>query len=94
MSRFYFHIRDGEGLVPDEEGMDLLDLEAAKNEAVISAREIMANNLRSGRPLNGQWFEIVNEAGDIVATVKFKDVIPQPATESARESSKRKPLSS
>jgi hypothetical protein len=33
MPRFYFDLRDGEEFTPDEEGVELDDLEAAKTEA-------------------------------------------------------------
>jgi hypothetical protein len=40
MSRYYFDIRDGEELIPDEEGMELPDLDAAFREAARSLAEI------------------------------------------------------
>ena len=36
MPRYYFDIRDGDELIPDEEGMDLPDLKAAEIEAAHS----------------------------------------------------------
>ncbi len=34
MSRYFFHIRDGLDLVPDEEGIECIDLFAALEEAL------------------------------------------------------------
>jgi hypothetical protein len=34
MARFYFHLRAGDRLISDEEGMDLPDVSAARREAV------------------------------------------------------------
>ena len=48
MPRYFFDIRDGEELIPDEEGMDLPDLEAAFREAVRSLADISQKG-RSGQ---------------------------------------------
>lgn len=75
MRRFYFHIRDGSGLIEDPDGSDLPDLDAARAEALASAREILANRLRSGEVLDGQSIEITDAAGEVLATVPLKDAI-------------------
>ena len=42
MPRYYFHLRTGAGLeLPDEEGDELLDLEAAEEHAVASIKELV-----------------------------------------------------
>ncbi len=39
MARYYFHIRDGNNLIRDEEGTELPSLEAARAEAIwVTAR--------------------------------------------------------
>ena len=40
MTQYFFHIRDGDTLVPDEEGCELPDLEAVKVEATKSACDL------------------------------------------------------
>ena len=35
MARYYFHIRDGNNLIRDEEGIELPSLEAARAEAIL-----------------------------------------------------------
>ena len=37
MPRYFFHLRDDEELIRDEEGADLPDLAAARKEAALSA---------------------------------------------------------
>jgi hypothetical protein len=49
MGRFYFHVRAGDELTPDDEGMDLPDLSAAKREALLGARELLAEAIESGK---------------------------------------------
>ena len=63
MPRFYFNIREGNRLTRDEEGLDLPGLDAAQREAEMSGREILADMLRDGTPLDGQAVEITNEQG-------------------------------
>ena len=54
MQRYFFHLRDGGELIPDETGMDLAGLEEARREAVQSARDILAEQFRAGQALDGQ----------------------------------------
>lgn len=75
MAMYYFHLRDGEHFVPDETGMDLTDMQAARVEAVRSARDILADQLRAGEALDGQAIEITNDAGEVLDVVKFKDAL-------------------
>jgi hypothetical protein len=49
MPRFYFHIRDGRKLIPDEEGLGLPNFSTAKREAVRSARELLAEAIMMGK---------------------------------------------
>ena len=64
MPRYFLHIRDGDELIPDEEGTELPDLDAAKAEAIAGARDILAEKLRSGERLDGEVIEIADEAGN------------------------------
>ncbi|MBX9930910.1 MAG: hypothetical protein K2Y56_05145 [Methylobacterium sp.] len=74
MPRYYLHIRDGERTIPDEEGYDLPDLDAAKAEAVEGARTVLSEKLKIGELLDGQRIDIMDEAGSLLATVWFRDV--------------------
>lgn len=78
MPRFYFHIRSHDGLIRDPDGTDLPDLSAARREAEHAARELLAILLRSGGELDGQVFEISDEAGDILETLPFRSVLRLP----------------
>jgi hypothetical protein len=42
MPRFFFPIRDRDGLTADPEGTDLPDLEAARTGALAATREVVA----------------------------------------------------
>lgn len=78
MPRFYLHIRDGGRLIADPDGSDLPDLDAARAEALASAREILAEKVKVGGVLNGQRIEITDAAGAVLATVPFRDAMRLP----------------
>jgi hypothetical protein len=42
MPRYYFNVRQNKFLLKDDEGADLADLNAVREEAVASAREILS----------------------------------------------------
>ena len=60
MSRYFFHIRDGLILVPDEEGMECRTMRAVEDEAQASARDMADAALRS-------------RSASLVATIEIED---------------------
>lgn len=78
MPRYYFHIRTADAFIRDPDGSDLSDLDAARVEAGESARHLLAELLRNGQVLDGQVFEISDEAGTILERVPFRSVIRLP----------------
>jgi hypothetical protein len=77
MVRFYFHLKDGDQLMTDEEGSDLPDLSAAKREAELAAREFLAEAIKAGRSQVPESFVIADDAGRELGTVALADVLPQ-----------------
>lgn len=75
MPRFFFHSRLLDQTYLDPEGMDLPDLAAAVAEAVLSAREMMADELRHGPLTLGRSFDITSEDGQVLASVAFADCL-------------------
>jgi hypothetical protein len=73
MPLFYFHLRNGEELQEDTNGEDFGSLTAAREEAILSAREIMSERVASGKKPNGSRFEIADDTGRHVLTVPFQD---------------------
>lgn len=74
MPRYYFHLYSHDR-IPDEEGVDLPDLAAARMEAVLSARELMAADVARGRLQLDQRIEVTDENSRIVLAVPFRDII-------------------
>jgi hypothetical protein len=49
-------------------------MDAKKEEAWASARETIAETIKSGGKVDGRAFQIVDIAGAVVLTIRFKDV--------------------
>ncbi|MBY5357873.1 hypothetical protein HFO94_30965 [Rhizobium leguminosarum] len=72
MPKYFFHVRRNDVFEEDLEGIDLASPELAREEATAAAREIVAERIRMGNPLDGDVFEIMTEDGTLVATVPFR----------------------
>jgi hypothetical protein len=75
MARFYFHVRDRDGLSLDREGQELPDLEAAHREAVSASREIIGDKLLHGGSLDERQIEIADENGKVLDVVDSQGVL-------------------
>jgi hypothetical protein len=72
----YLHIVTDTERIIDPDGQEFGDLEMAKQEAVQSARDLMAEELRNGRPIPLNWRVQIAEAdGTIRATIKFAELV-------------------
>jgi hypothetical protein len=71
MGRFYFHVVEGAELLNDVEGLDLRDALEARQVAIRSAREILADAIRGGKNRVPQAFVITDEQGRAIETVPF-----------------------
>jgi hypothetical protein len=78
MARFYFHLQDGDKLVQDPEGSDLPDVDAAKREALLAARDILSDAIKAGKPKVPDAFVIADEAGRKLDVVPLAAVLPEP----------------
>jgi len=78
MGRFYFHLQAGDQIVQDDEGVDLPDLSAAQREAILAARELLAEAIKSGKAEVPEAFVIADEVGRALAIVPIAAVLPRP----------------
>jgi hypothetical protein len=71
MARYFFHVRDGDTLHPDDhEGEELPNLKAVRVRAIESAREILSEAALSGTAGSlRQQIEVVNASGRAVLTM-------------------------
>ena len=74
---FYLHVRAGDQLTPDDEGIDLPDFSAARREAIEAARELLAEAIKEGRAEVPEAFVIADEEGREIDTVPLAAVLPE-----------------
>jgi hypothetical protein len=77
MPHYYFHVREGSTLNRDEEGQELPDAEAARQEAIAATREILGEKLLHGGSLNSRTIQIADETGHVVDEINLRDVLFQ-----------------
>ena len=73
--RFFFHIRDDID-TSDEEGLELRDVDSARERAIFSARALMCETLMyDGRVTLGHRIDIEDERHSVVASVPFREAV-------------------
>jgi hypothetical protein len=76
MPRYFFHVREGSSFHRDEEGQELANVEAARQEAINAAREMLGEKLlHGGGSLNHRTIEIADETGHVVDEINSRDVL-------------------
>ena len=78
MPRFFFDIHDGEDFTPDRQGVDLDDLDAAKDEARKALRDIIWDEMPDG-DRRDFTVDVKNTAGEIVWRVTLSLVVETPS---------------
>ena len=63
MTRYYFDLRDGDDLMPDDEGLDLASSHSAQEEAALSLADLAKDAIRSHR-IDGQGGLLAVEVRD------------------------------
>ena len=71
MPRFYFHTVHDSKRVADDEGGVFNNLEDATQEALLSLREILADDLKRGRAVRQTSIEIAGEDGHLLAQIPY-----------------------
>jgi hypothetical protein len=72
--RYFFHVYD-DVIAQDEEGVELPSIEAARLNALIGARDLIAEQVRRGYFVLSHWIDVVDEQGAPVLTVAFRDAV-------------------
>ena len=78
MGRFHFHLIDEDQFIADDEGSELPDFSAAQREAVLAAREFLAEAIKEGRSRVPEALAIADETGRDLGRVPLGDVLPRP----------------
>lgn len=75
MPRFHFNVFDQIDAM-DEEGRDHPSLECAKITAIEGAREMIAERIRTGKPVySTHRLEITNDRGAVLHAFRFGDIV-------------------
>ena len=75
MPKVYFHIRQGDKLIRDEEGQDFDDLADAKREAESSLHDMLAEDIKNERPVQHRSIELTDTGGKILVTVDLRAAV-------------------
>jgi hypothetical protein len=78
MPRFYIHFRNGDTIAIDDTGLDVPGLDEAKAAAIVSAREVLANNVKFNADNPLTEITITDRSGVQVASILAKDILPEP----------------
>jgi hypothetical protein len=76
MARFYINFRKGDLLVIDDEGIELPNIEAARDWAIASARDLVSEAIKYNGDITVQAVVITDEDGQEVMTIVMRDVLP------------------
>lgn len=75
MARFYFQLYNRVGYVPDQQGQELQDLDAARREAIGSIRSMIGEDAKQGLVDMQGRIEVRNEAGELLEVIRFADAV-------------------
>jgi hypothetical protein len=78
MGHFYFHVKVGANLFQDEEGTELPGVEAARQLALQTARELLCNAIKARKASVPEVVVIADEIGHPVEVVPVVAVLPEP----------------
>jgi len=78
MPRYYINFQSGDQLAKDDEGIELPSLEAAWKAALISAREIIADEIKADAKNPLRAVIITGDNGQDLLTIPVRDILPEP----------------
>jgi hypothetical protein len=73
MPHYFFQVCNGQGLTPDDEGIDLQDEAAAKRMAMDSIRSIISEEARKGVIDLDGYIDVKNEGAETLTRIAFPE---------------------
>jgi hypothetical protein len=70
--RFYFHLRQQDGLTIDDEGCEARDASEAWDEGIEAVREVLVDAIAAGVDLDDSAFECADEEGGVVFSLPLR----------------------
>ena len=80
MPRYFFNIRDHEGLSQDNEGLEYPDVATARREADLGVRGMLAEAIKRKETVDARTMEVTDERGEVVATIPYRDILAETAS--------------
>ena len=77
MPKFYINFRHGDQIAKDDQGQDFPGLEEAEAAALVAARELLADNVKSGTDKSLKAVIITDESGQELMTISANDILPR-----------------
>lgn len=84
MSRYFLYIRRRDTIIIDEEGISRPNLVMVLREALAAARDMIADDVRSGRIYLDQTIVIYDDAGSVLGEVHFAAALSFANSDSVR----------
>jgi hypothetical protein len=75
MARYFFHLRDGQDVLLDPDGIDLPDPVTIVAKALAAARSILSADALEGRLQLDLRIDVEDEGGSLVHRLAFADAI-------------------
>jgi hypothetical protein len=76
---YLFNVVMGKGEIEDPEGSEFSSLDDARAEAKQIARDLAAEELRQGRPVEADWrVDVTDQFGSVQAVVMFQSILLKP----------------
>ncbi len=72
MARYFFHLRDHDSTLLDDEGVELADLAAVQRAALDAARDTLSHDIRAGFIDLRFRIDVEGEDGAVVHTLPFE----------------------
>jgi len=73
MSRYFFHLRDGDDQLLDPDGVELADQQAIEATALAAARDTLSHELKAGRLDLRYRIDVEDEGGRVVHSIDLAD---------------------
>lgn len=73
MPHYFFQVSNGQGLTPDDEGIDLQDEAAARAMAMDSIRSIISEEARKGVIDLDGYIDVTNESAETLTRIAFPE---------------------
>ena len=75
MPRYHFHLHECGDITPDEEGVEIANLDDAHTWAIQAARDVMCGEVETGHLCLGCAIVIADAQGQEVGRVPFKQAV-------------------